>query len=301
MFSMRLMSRFQDELKSQYIAHSAARYAASIIAKDETTDFDGTGEIWFNDEYKFRGQSFGEGEFTISNETYDWASGQMKVRYGVIDENKKINLNTADKNMLKALFEVAAKLEEGAAREFADVIMDWRDTDSNRRPFGAEKYDYMAGENSYECPDAPFQSIEELQLLKGMTPEIYELIAPYVTVFGDGQINLNTASPVVLSTMGISEQAVNYIYAARIGGDSVEGTEDDTLYNSPAAAISSFSDFIAIEDVTKLAELNSAKVLGVKAEAFSFMITSVIDQTRGILKIDCVIDRKGNILSWFER
>lgn len=54
-----------------------------------------------------------------------------------------------------------------------DAILDWIDADDEPRPEGAE-YDYYESlETPYACKNGPLDSIEELLLVVGVTPEIY--------------------------------------------------------------------------------------------------------------------------------
>ena len=61
--------------------------------------------------------------------------------------------------------------------------IDWRDADDLKRPNGAEEPEYRAAGLDYKPANAPFQAIEELQLVLGMRPDIYRRLAPSITVF----------------------------------------------------------------------------------------------------------------------
>lgn len=84
--------------------------------------------------------------------------------YGLVPENAKININTADVNMLMGLEDMTAEL--------AASIIDWRDEDDEITEGGAESDYYQLEDSPYDCKNAPFESVEELLLVKGMTPEI---------------------------------------------------------------------------------------------------------------------------------
>jgi general secretion pathway protein K len=84
-------------------------------------------------------------------------------------------------------------------------VMDWIDSseyDGVTEMDGAEDDYYMSLERPYHCKNGPLDSLEELLLVKGVTPELFygtkdrPGIAPYISVFGeDGKININTADP----------------------------------------------------------------------------------------------------------
>lgn len=119
-------------------------------------------------------------------------------RYRVLDEERKINLDTASREMLVRLLD-AVGAPTGAERDVvADSILDWIDEDSLHRVNGAEDDHYRRLSPPYRAKNGPLDAIEELRLIRGVTPEIFEALRPLVTAQGSGQINLNTASPTVL-------------------------------------------------------------------------------------------------------
>jgi hypothetical protein len=60
-----------------------------------------------------------------------------------------------------------------------------------------------------------------------MTQEIFELIQPYLTVWGSGRINLNTADrPVLLSLTGMTEAAVSQLITLRQSGERLNDIDD---------------------------------------------------------------------------
>src|SRR5204863_189714 len=54
--------------------------------------------------------------------------------------------------------------------EIADAIIDWIDADDNPRPNGAESATYSGMTPPYRCKNGPLDSIEELLLVRGVTP-----------------------------------------------------------------------------------------------------------------------------------
>lgn len=81
--------------------------------------------------------------------------------YGFTDEASKLNLNTAPAELLTLL--------PGMTAEFAGAIVDWRDDNSEPEVGGAEADTYLMDDPAYECKNAPFESVEELRLVKGAT------------------------------------------------------------------------------------------------------------------------------------
>ncbi len=74
--------------------------------------------------------------------TYRWQFDDASIEIKVLDENGKINLNLADVTLLTAFLKALGE-DEGAARQMAGAIVDWRDEDSLLQPGGgAEAPDY---------------------------------------------------------------------------------------------------------------------------------------------------------------
>lgn len=122
-------------------------------------------------------------------------------RYRVVDEERKINVNLASRDILIRLLDTVG-VPGGSGRDtIADSILDWIDPDPFHRLNGAEDDYYQGLSPPYRAKNGPLDSIEELRLIRGITPEIYGLLAPHLTVWGSGQVNLNTASEAVLQVM----------------------------------------------------------------------------------------------------
>jgi hypothetical protein len=154
------------------------------------------------------------------------------MRASISDEYGKLNLNALmDYNQtppvereqlsasLREFFAIRLSMAETASADTAradmivDSILDWLDygDEEETRPEGAENDYYMSLQNPFPCKNGPFDSIDELLLLKGMTPQVYygnaengQLpLSEYLTVHGDwrGRVNPNTAPIEVLEAV----------------------------------------------------------------------------------------------------
>ncbi len=87
--------------------------------------------------------------------------------------------------------------DNSKAIEILESIVDWVDPDNEPSDNGAEDSYYLSLADPYMPANAPFRSIEELQLVRGVTPELMRAIKGYITVFRDKQpLNVNTMAPV---------------------------------------------------------------------------------------------------------
>lgn len=122
---------------------------------------------------------------------YVFTLDEGEVRVVMRDEAAKIDLNTANDALLKSLLQ-SAGLDEEEANQVLDAILDWRDADDLVRPQGAERDRYEALGLPYIPPNAAFRTVEELQQVIGVTPELYRRLAGALTVHS-GQAGINSS------------------------------------------------------------------------------------------------------------
>ena len=140
-------------------------------------------------------------QWRVDGTVYGWEFDEGEIRVNVWDEGGKIDLNAAPDELIKALFEVLG-LDSGDAAELVDKIVDFRDSNDLRQLNGAEDRDYDQAGLPYGAKDAPFETIEELRQVLGMTPALYEAAAPALTVRARQRSpHEPTASPVVRLAM----------------------------------------------------------------------------------------------------
>ncbi|HEO69700.1 MAG TPA: hypothetical protein ENN80_00435 [Candidatus Hydrogenedentes bacterium] len=158
------------------------------------------------------------------------------MRCTIDDEYGKLNLNALfrmddtgnevpNELLIEALRELFGRRADvlGLEENPADAVLDWLDADFEPREFGAEGDFYARLEIPYPCKNGPMDSVDELLLIRGITPGFFfgyfegdiapdqrdrpqEQIVPLpelVTVHGDpgGRINLNTAEPATLDAL----------------------------------------------------------------------------------------------------
>jgi hypothetical protein len=100
--------------------------------------------------------------------------GTAGERYGLEDESGRLNLNLlleADKVTPNGGRQLLMGLP-GMTESIADAILDWLDPDDDQREFGAE-VDYYSGLSPPYAPkNGPLDTVEELLLVRGVTPEL---------------------------------------------------------------------------------------------------------------------------------
>lgn len=100
------------------------------------------------------------------------------IRFGLSNESGKLNLNilaTEEDNELdvEAITAVDRLMYiPNMTEEIASAILDWIDEDDDPRAYGAESDYYGTLESPYYAKNAPLESLDELLLVRDVTPEL---------------------------------------------------------------------------------------------------------------------------------
>jgi len=219
---------YQDELRLYAAAQgSAQRAIAELILKHDSR-------------VQQLRRTAQEGE--IPEENREWVTDGREYRLPfeeaegvvrVLGEAGKVNLNRVSDAALRKIMNTLGL--EGEARDVAvDSILDWRDPDDFIRINGAENEYYQSLKEPYECKNGNFDSVEELLLVRGITPELFygkkikekegetDKEAPVAlkdlfSIYAAGeQIDINSASlPVLRVVLGLPLEVCRQILKAR--------------------------------------------------------------------------------------
>jgi len=103
----------------------------------------------------------------------------VPMRVSIEDESGKIDLNAADALLLSGLFQ-SQGLAADQATLLTNRVLDWRSA-SNLHSLGGGPNNALPG-RAYRPRQGPFQSVDELNLVAGITPEFFARVAPALTV-----------------------------------------------------------------------------------------------------------------------
>lgn len=160
--SMALELRAADHrvagLQAEQAIQSAVRYAAQVV-----TNVSQPGLMPDRETYQCADVSVGDATFWFIGRD-DQRRTVDEVAFGLVDEASKLNLNTATRVMLEQLPNMTSEL--------AAAIIDWRDADSEVTDGGAEDETYQRLNPPYRAKNGPFDTVEELRLVQGITTEI---------------------------------------------------------------------------------------------------------------------------------
>jgi general secretion pathway protein K len=142
--------------------------------------------------------------------------GEVTIRIAIQDELGRIDLNQTDQGLLTGLFR-SVGLNASDASAVVDKILDWRDANPGRRLNGAKEGDYRAADIHQGPRNGPFQSVDELQLVMGMTRDLYRRVEPAITVYSGRQFFDPQFAPreALLALPTMTADAVANIIAAR--------------------------------------------------------------------------------------
>jgi len=136
--------------------------------------------------------------------SYEFELGAATVQLSIVDETGKLDLNSADEQTLRRLFERQG-LEPQAAAQVTDAVLD---PDELMRPNGAELAEYDSAGLEYGPRNGALATVEELQQVLGVSYRLYQAVEPAVTVFsGRNQINAAFAPPEALAILPQMEAA----------------------------------------------------------------------------------------------
>jgi general secretion pathway protein K len=157
--------------------------------------------------------------------TFQYPAGIAVVE--IIPEGSKLNVNYATGQQLYRLLLVLGT-PEARARMVTDAILDWR----KAPPGGAGLFDGEYRASSFLAPHASFQQLEELLLVRGMTPELFygyygagpdgsriwhAGLRDCVTTLGSqgSSFDVNTVAAPLLASLGASPGAINQLMVLR--------------------------------------------------------------------------------------
>jgi type II secretory pathway component PulK len=161
--------------QARHNAASGVHYIAALLSSPENVPnlpslTDGSlfdNPAWFQDRPVRVSDIPGEtGKFSV----FSFGDDGKGVRFGLVDENSKIDLNALvkmDKNG-KIAHDLLIKLPN-MTEEIVDAIIDWIDTNATARPAGCESDYYLGLDPPYKAKNGPLDSLEELLLVRGVT------------------------------------------------------------------------------------------------------------------------------------
>jgi type II secretory pathway component PulK len=306
---MQVISRLDTRQKLRKIGEAAIRKSVYELLqhKKDRPPFDALPQSWSRNETEFRDVKIDGGEFSVlypaEPSTVRSSREEPVFRYGLIDEERKININRVKSpDILQRLFLQTVVRGNDQARALAEAIMDWRDEDDDASISGAESYYYKGLNPAYLPRNAAFPTLQELRYVKGMTDEIYEKLSPYLTVQSSGLINLNTASRPVLAAAGLEPVLCDKILVFRAGRDRNEGTADDLFFEDLSSVPQTLANSGYLDDNEKkdLTAAIQSGIFTLSSKYFSAVAIARLAHKKQTLRVTAIFDDQGVIQHWEE-
>lgn len=235
------LDQLRADTNDSQSSQSDTMLACGVRLEEGETPEDRFGQIFLSDDDRRTGY------LQIGYSLRESAGESLSVMYGFADEERKINLNALtvrNDSILRHLLAVLGFPD--AAEAIAASVIDWHDADDKpaRSPVGSESEEYETLPVVYRLKNSPFENLEELLLVKGVSFEMYARLKEFTTIFPlkarDLKINLATAPEIVIRAVARSvaestgntdsadaDDLAGKIVRHRRGPDGREGTLDD--------------------------------------------------------------------------
>jgi general secretion pathway protein K len=196
-----------DDVKKSAQALNCARTGLNIaIAAIKQTDTPNTGKDLFNLLSTENNVQLEDGKcsFVVYSE-----SGRLNVNM-LKNRNSSINRKRTDQLLrLIDLLNQTQPQHDRIGYGLVPAIMDWTDSDNDTTALtfvshqntGAESAYYQNMDQPYKCANEKLKTTGELMMVKAITPQIFHRLRDFLTVYGDGQVNINSAPKLVIQSL----------------------------------------------------------------------------------------------------
>jgi len=168
----------------------------------------------------------------------------VAMTIAIQDERGRIDLNAASPDLIRSLLE-SQGVESDRADRLTDRIVAWRTPPGHGLSEDDAAPDYRDAGYAIVPRRGPFQSVDELRLVLGMTGALYDRLEPLLTVYSRQPAVDEAVAPraVLLALPGMDAEKVDAILAAR-----AKSGEPSPPADAPPLAGHSFAITV---DVTK--------------------------------------------------
>jgi general secretion pathway protein K len=123
--------------------------------------------------------------------------GPIVLTTTITNEAGRINPNSSPVILMRGLLQ-ALGLDDRAAADLSDGIMRWRSAAESVAPR------YQQAGLPYRPSGMPFQTLNEIGLVLGVTPPLLAALKPHLSLFEEGDVDARYADPVVTQALGLA-------------------------------------------------------------------------------------------------
>ncbi len=243
-------NNYKTNIQLRSIGESGINVGLALLLQDAgKNNYDSLLDSWATPEKDALTALFGDGQLEL--EIVD-LSGRLQINrlVQIVPQDQKEEGKQQEENIAQEIRQVLIQLllspefgieEETEAYGIVDALVDWIDEDERESDNGAESSYYQALKNPYECRNGPVLYIEELLLVKGISPRLLfgegggKGLADFITVYGeDGKININTADSRLLKSLNpqIGDELAEKLHTFRIDGENEEKLGNSAWYST---------------------------------------------------------------------
>lgn len=212
----------------------------------------------------------------------------LSIEISAFDEGGKLSV--------KAVYPMTGlsdpKTEKSLRKFFKDMkldssivesLADWIDNDDIPRPGGAEVVQYQNSKRPYKPRNNYPESLDELLLVKGFTPEVFMSVNRYLSVYAtDGLVNINTAPKEVLAALS----------------DEMTGALADEIIKRRKEA--PFRDRSDIMKVSGFERIGFGLQDRIKTASNTFRVFSRATAGETVREVEAIVQLNGGVLYWRE-
>lgn len=234
-----LVSFNRKKFQAEMMALSGVEYARAILGMREKAKELEIEDMGLEDEDGFMQAALHVKRGLSTTSDIELGNGSFSITMESAEAGRNVNLLTREEWL--DIFEMA-NVPSTDWDTMIDCLEDWIDENDLHQLDGAESDDPFYEERGYPVKNGPLDSVEELLMIKNWGEEIlygYDGseggdpifgIADLLTVWGDGKVNLNTATTnTLLSFAEYEDWELASVMEARLGEDGEEGTLDDGI------------------------------------------------------------------------
>jgi len=294
-FAMRMevnaVRNFKDEVNCYFYAQSGFQRAVAELIREISSD-------------SLKKEAEKEKTWRADQRKIEMKIGPGNVEVVISNEGGKYGLNIIREGTLRS-FISSLGVDERERDIITDSILDWKDENNLHRINGAEDDYYESLPNPYSCKDGPFDTTEELLLVRGVTPSIFygcygapgegdtkavwkKGLIDLMTVYSrSSRVDVNTApKEILMSIPGLSKEDAERIIEARS--------------DEPIKSLNTIRDLLGNETYTRVLRrltISRSRIYSILATG-SVPGSGVQRRVKGVVRINLRKEEKYQVVYW---
>ena len=168
--------------------------------------------------------------------------------------------------------------------------------------FATSSFVFYAGQQSAQF----FRSdvwLNLVLLVKGFDAPRFKRLSPYLTVYGEGRVNINTASRPVLIALGMEGELADKVLFARRGEDGIESTMDDYVFQKTDNLVNELKGFVDLShsQAAAMDQLNQEGKLDTNSRYYSIRAEGKLNNPASFAAfITCVFNTQESKIEYWK-